>query len=119
MKVIKDHCGVLNEEAIRKNFVLIYEIIDEMLDFGFPQLCSTEQVKPFVFTEPVVMMKQNFINNFRTSTTSGESTKRPITSEGKSKNEIFVDLIEKVTALFNANGSLINFGVDGCIKMKS
>ena len=119
MKVIKDHCGVLNEEAIRKNFVLIYEIIDEMLDFGFPQLCSTEQVKPFVFTEPVVMMKQNFINNFRTSTISGESTKRPITSEGKSKNEIFVDLIEKVTALFNANGSLINFGVDGCIKMKS
>jgi len=30
-KIIKDFCGVLTEEAIRKNFVLIYEIIDEAL----------------------------------------------------------------------------------------
>ena len=27
----KDYCGVLNEEAIRLNFVLIYEILDEVL----------------------------------------------------------------------------------------
>ena len=33
-KIIKDFCGVLSEEAIRKNFVLIYEILDEILDFG-------------------------------------------------------------------------------------
>lgn len=26
--IIKDFCGVINEEAIRKNFVLIYEILD-------------------------------------------------------------------------------------------
>ena len=32
-KVIKDECGVLSEESIRKNFVLIYEIINEMFDF--------------------------------------------------------------------------------------
>lgn len=122
MKVIKDHCGVLNEESIRKNFVLIYEIIDEMLDFGFPQLSSTEQIKPFVFTEPVVMMKTSFTSVLRQSTTSGESTKKPIsqiTDSKNKKNEIFVDIIEKITVLFNASGSLINFGVDGCIKMKS
>jgi AP-4 complex subunit mu-1 len=54
IKVIKDHIGILNEETIRKNFVLIYEIIDEMIDFGYPQLSDTEQVKEFVFTEPVI-----------------------------------------------------------------
>ena len=124
MKVIKDHCGVLNEESIRKNFVLIYEIIDEMLDFGFPQLCSTEQIKPFVFTEPVVMMKAtNPLDAIiKKNTTSGDSTKRPMsqaTDSKSKKNEIFVDIIEKITALFNSSGSLINFGCDGCIKMKS
>ena len=31
MKVFRDYCGVLNEESIRKNFVLIYEIIDDIL----------------------------------------------------------------------------------------
>ena len=57
MTVIKDHIGQLNEETIRKNFVLIYEIIDEMIDFGYPQLADTEQVKQFVFTEPIVDLK--------------------------------------------------------------
>ncbi|KIY97872.1 AP-4 complex subunit mu [Monoraphidium neglectum] len=27
--IIKDYCGSLSEEAIRKNFVLIYELLDE------------------------------------------------------------------------------------------
>lgn len=35
-KIIKDYCGIMNEEAIRKNFVLIYEILDEVIDFGYP-----------------------------------------------------------------------------------
>ena len=30
-KVFKDYCGVLTEEAIRKNFILIYELLDEMI----------------------------------------------------------------------------------------
>lgn len=30
-KVFKDYCGVLSEEALRKNFILIYELLDEML----------------------------------------------------------------------------------------
>lgn len=37
-KVIKDYCGVLSEEAIRKNFILVYELLDEILDYGFPQV---------------------------------------------------------------------------------
>lgn len=36
MKVFRDYCGVLNEESIRKNFTLIYEIIDEIIDYGHP-----------------------------------------------------------------------------------
>jgi hypothetical protein len=30
----QDYCGVLNEESLRKNFVLVYELLDEMLDYG-------------------------------------------------------------------------------------
>jgi len=30
-KIIKDFCGVLTEDAIRKNFILIYELLDEMI----------------------------------------------------------------------------------------
>ncbi len=27
-KVFKDYCGVLSEESVRKNFILIYELLD-------------------------------------------------------------------------------------------
>jgi len=33
---IHDFCGALEEENLRTNFVLIYELIDEMIDFGHP-----------------------------------------------------------------------------------
>ena len=120
MKVIKDHIGQLNEETIRKNFVLIYEIIDEMIDFGYPQLSDTEQVKEFVFTEPIVELKNlNTIKEmFSKNTKSNENAKRSIT-DTKTKNEIFVDIIEKITCLFSRNGTILSSGIDGCIKMKS
>lgn len=55
MKVFRDYCGVLNEESIRKNFVLIYEIIDEIIDYGHPQLMTTENIKQFIVNEPVLI----------------------------------------------------------------
>ena len=43
--MFKDYCGVLTEEAIRKNFTLIYELLDEVIDFGYAQTSSTENLK--------------------------------------------------------------------------
>ena len=40
-KVIKDYCGVLSEDALRKNSILAYELIDEMLDHGYAQTTDT------------------------------------------------------------------------------
>lgn len=30
-QLVKDYCGVLTEEAIRKNLSLIYELLDEIM----------------------------------------------------------------------------------------
>lgn len=35
------------------------------------------------------------------------------------KNEIFVDVFEKISILFNATGYVINSSIEGCILMKS
>lgn len=55
MKVFWDYLGVLSEEAIRKNFILIYEIIDEMFDFGHPQSMTTEAIKDYIVNTPVMV----------------------------------------------------------------
>eukprot|EP00595_Chromulina_sp_UTEXLB2642_P002245 CAMPEP_0196763096 /NCGR_PEP_ID=MMETSP1095-20130614/3439_1 /TAXON_ID=96789 ORGANISM="Chromulina nebulosa, Strain UTEXLB2642" /NCGR_SAMPLE_ID=MMETSP1095 /ASSEMBLY_ACC=CAM_ASM_000446 /LENGTH=204 /DNA_ID=CAMNT_0042115603 /DNA_START=390 /DNA_END=1001 /DNA_ORIENTATION=+ len=42
-----------------------------------------------------------------------------LAKSGKQKNEIFVDIIERLTVLFNSSGQVINSSIDGSILMKS
>ena len=37
----------------------------------------------------------------------------------KQKNEIFVDILERLNVLFSPNGYIVNSSIDGCIQMKS
>lgn len=54
-KSFRDFCGVLTEESIRKNFILVYELLDEVIDYGFPQESQTDVLKQFVYNEPIVV----------------------------------------------------------------
>ena len=51
-RVIKDYCGVLTEDALRKNAILVYELLDEMLDHGYAQSTNTDSLKHRVHNEP-------------------------------------------------------------------
>ena len=120
IRVIKDYCGILSEESIRKNFVLVYELIDEMIDYGHAQSTSTEQVKPYIVNEPILIDNSTFSfkPNFLSNSVPCTAVQRPVTNK-KSKNEIFVDVLEKLTVLFNSNGYIMNSSLEGCIQMKS
>ena len=41
IKICKSYFGEFSEEKIRENFVLIYELLDECLDYGYPQLTGS------------------------------------------------------------------------------
>lgn len=125
--MFKDYCGILTEESIRKNFTLIYELLDEMMDYGYPQITSTEMLKNCIHNEPIlvnptstassVMMAMN--SRTKPSTASNIPVGLGSMRGGKQKNEIFVDIIERLTCLFNASGYVINSSIDGSIMMKS
>ena len=38
IQLIHDFCGGLDEEFLRTNFILVYEIIDELVDYGHVQV---------------------------------------------------------------------------------
>ncbi|CAK9234259.1 unnamed protein product [Sphagnum jensenii] len=128
-RVTKDYLGVLNEDSLRKNFVLVYELLDEMIDFGYPQTTSTEALKSFVFNEPVVVDAARmpslgpaalFIQgSHRLPGTA--VTKSVVANEpgGKKREEVFVDIIEKISVTFNSSGYILTSEIDGTIQMKS
>eukprot|EP00003_Mantamonas_plastica_P030245 TRINITY_DN740_c0_g1_i2.p1 TRINITY_DN740_c0_g1~~TRINITY_DN740_c0_g1_i2.p1 ORF type:complete len:479 (+),score=170.79 TRINITY_DN740_c0_g1_i2:376-1812(+) len=126
-KLFKDYCGILSEDSIRKNFVLVYEMLDEVLDFGYPQDTTTENLKPFIRNE-AVQVESSSMSSLGTlsqdrKTTPSSSTNKPIStridSQRSKRNEIFVDLLERLTVLFSNTGDVLRSEIDGCIQMKS
>ncbi|KAJ6239437.1 ankyrin repeat-containing protein [Anaeramoeba flamelloides] len=53
IQVIKDYCQVINEEILRKNNLLLYELIDEILDYGLPQQTVSAQLDKFICSTPI------------------------------------------------------------------
>lgn len=112
--VFKDYFGELEEESIRDNFVVVYELMDETMDFGYPQTCESKILRE------VITQESNRL----------ESAPRPpiaLTNavswrtEGikHRKNEIFLDVIEKLNLLVASNGTVLHSEIIGSIQMKS
>ena len=47
LEVLKGYFKVVEEEIIKDNFVLIYELLDEMMDWGYPQFTETPILKEY------------------------------------------------------------------------
>jgi AP-4 complex subunit mu-1 len=125
-KVFKDYLGVLDEDSIRTNFTLIYELLDEMMDFGYVAGTSSDLLKAHVHNQPVstiptkVQSKIKDLLNLDSKTTPSNSVDKSIISKQKNaKNEIYVDIYERLNVTFNSNGYILNSSINGCIQMKS
>src|ERR1700760_60830 len=47
-QVLVEYFKELEEESIRDNFVIIYELMDEMMDFGYPQTTESKILQELV-----------------------------------------------------------------------
>ncbi|KAF5854645.1 hypothetical protein GGP41_007419 [Bipolaris sorokiniana] len=61
----KAYFGKFDEEAVKNNFVLVYELLDEILDFGYPQNTETDTLKMYITTEGVKSERTMFGLNDR------------------------------------------------------
>ncbi|XP_019175241.1 PREDICTED: AP-4 complex subunit mu-like isoform X2 [Ipomoea nil] len=128
-RVTKDYLGILNEDSLRKNFVLVYELLDEVIDFGYVQTTSTEVLKSYIFNEPIVIdaghlspISPSAIFMQGTKRMPGTAiTKSVVANEpgGRKREEIFVDVIEKISITFSSSGYILTSEIDGTIQMKS
>lgn len=48
VQVLVEYFKELEEESIRDNFVIIYELMDEMMDFGYPQTTESKILQEYV-----------------------------------------------------------------------
>ena len=104
-----------------------------MVDFGYPQVTRTEHLKSFVYNEPIIVQSTTVVNTgsmVNPKTASANAVHKPVISSvhengrkssvtNNQKNEIFVDILERLNVLFTNNGYVLNSTIDGTIQMKS
>jgi len=115
-QVFKDYFGSLEEESIRDNFVVIYELLDETMDHGMPQSLDSNILRSFI-TQDANRMSEDSKSKPPVALTNAVSWR----AEGikHKKNEIFLDVVEKLNLLVAANGTVLHSEINGAVKMRS
>jgi AP-2 complex subunit mu-1 len=118
LRVLKSYLGNhFNDEDIQSNFTLIYELFDETMDFGYPQLLATENLKQFIS------------GGMLPSTIATQSTGAQLTSQITGtidwrtqglkfrNNEVHIQVVETVTLVLSATSQVLRAEILGKIMM--
>eukprot|EP00735_Rhodelphis_limneticus_P001517 TRINITY_DN12149_c0_g1::TRINITY_DN12149_c0_g1_i1::g.26594::m.26594 TRINITY_DN12149_c0_g1::TRINITY_DN12149_c0_g1_i1::g.26594 ORF type:complete len:443 (-),score=80.61,sp/Q9BXS5/AP1M1_HUMAN/71.80/0.0,Adap_comp_sub/PF00928.16/1.8e-92,Clat_adaptor_s/PF01217.15/3.5e-09 TRINITY_DN12149_c0_g1_i1:564-1832(-) len=111
---LKHYFKEVEEESIRDNFVIIYELLDEMMDFGYPQSTDAKILQMYITQEYHKLEAAPKPPKELTNAVSWRS-------EGikHRKNEIFLDVVESVNLLVSASGTVLRSEIVGALKMRS
>ncbi|KAL7005748.1 clathrin associated protein complex medium subunit [Cystobasidiomycetes sp. EMM_F5] len=115
----RSYFGKLDEESVKDNFVLIYELLDEILDFGYPQNSETDTLKMYITTESVKSEQAVREESSKITIQATGATSWRRADVKYRKNEAFVDVIESVNLLMSGKGTVLRADVDGQILMRA
>ncbi|KAE8619856.1 hypothetical protein XENTR_v10010002 [Xenopus tropicalis] len=114
IEVFTEYFKELEEESIRDNFVIVYELLDEIMDFGFPQTTESKILQEYI------TQQGNKLDTGKSRVPTTVTNAVSWRSEGikYKKNEVFIDVIESVNILVNSNGSVLRSEIVGSVKLK-
>ncbi|KAJ3093325.1 hypothetical protein HDU96_002378, partial [Phlyctochytrium bullatum] len=115
----RSYFGKFDEDAVKNNFTLIYELMDEICDFGYPQNTEAETLKLFITTEGVKSERAVMEGGQKIAiqATGAVAWRRPDIKYRK--NEAFVDVIESVNLLMSTKGTVLRSDVSGQVMMRA
>lgn len=113
VEVFCEYFKDLEEESVRDNFVVIYELFDEMMDFGYPQTTESRILQEYITQEghrlEIAPRPPMAVTNAVSWRSDGIKYR---------KNEVFLDVIESVNMLANATGTVLRSEILGSIRMR-
>jgi len=112
-QVMQEYFKEVEEESIRDNFVICYELMDEMIDFGYPQTTDAKILQEYITQEGYKLESAPKPPPAVTNAVSW----RPDGIKYR-KNEVFLDVIESVNLLAGAQGNVLRSEIVGSVKMR-
>ncbi|KAJ7977842.1 AP-3 complex subunit mu [Quillaja saponaria] len=123
--VLNDYLGGLNEDLIKDNFVIVYELLDEMIDNGFPLTTEPNILREMIAPPNIVSKVLSVVtgNSSNVSDILPGATASCVpwrTTDPKyANNEVYVDLVEEMDAIINRDGVLVKCEIHGRVQVNS
>ena len=111
-----------DESAIKDNFSTVYQLLEEMVDYGWPLTTEPNALKAMI-RPPNLMSKllQGSTSAVSDELPSGTISNIPWRAANVyySQNEIYMDIVEEVDAIVTAAGAVVARDVSGSIQCQS
>lgn len=110
----------MNEELIKKKFPLVYELLDEMMDFGVPQILEVDALKRYITQgdAKACNLENKELQEKICAQATGAISWRAENIKHR-KNEVYIDVVEQLNVLFSQKGQVLRADVAGQINVNS
>lgn len=128
VELFESYFTSLDEDTIKDNFSIIYQLLEEMVDYGFalitePNLLKTMIPPPSLVSQITQAVTFNTSGGAHISDTLPDSILSNMPWRKSdihySQNEIYLDLVEEVDAIIDKNGFLVASEVAGSVQANS
>ncbi|KAF8290778.1 putative clathrin coat assembly protein [Trypanosoma cruzi] len=120
LEVCQAYLDTISEETLKDNFVALQQLIDETMDFGYPQTMEAELLKTFIGVKGIniALMKKPEQSERVTARLTGKMPwrKRDLFYR---VNEIFIDVSEELYVLVSQRGQVLESNVVGSVMVKN
>lgn len=115
-----------DESAIKENFSTVYQLLEEMVDYGWPLTTEPNALKAMIRPPTLVGKLQSVVTGGSNAIVSealpsGTVSNMPWRAAGVhyTNNEIYIDIVEEVDAIVNVTGNVVSSDVSGSIQAQS
>ncbi|KAJ8979046.1 hypothetical protein NQ317_010297 [Molorchus minor] len=121
-----DYFSDCTESVIKENYVVVYELLDEMLDNGFPLATESNILKELIKPSNILRTIANTVTgktNVSDILPTGQLSNIPWRRSGVkyTNNEAYFDVVEEVDAIIDKSGATVFAEIQGyidcCIKL--
>ena len=117
--ILIDYFYILEEETVKDNFVLIYELLDEIMDHGYPQITEGKILKDLIMISSNKKNIKNSKENLALTSTMTNTVSWRKEGIKYNVNEAWLDVVEKVDELISSDGNVLSSQINGSVIMKS
>jgi len=115
-----EYFGECSERVIKQNYVVVYELLEEMLDNGFPLATESNILKELIKPPNIIRNVVNTVtgqSNVADTLPTGQFSNVPWRRTGVkyTSNEAYFDVTEEVDAIVDRSGSIVFAEIQGTI----